>query len=307
MRVLVTGANGFVGAWLIQELAKHQVEIYAIVKDKNEDIKRIENIPNIHLIYCDLSQLHTLKTTISDKIDIFYHLAWIAAGGKGRADYSVQLTNVNYACDAATVASHLGCRKILFAGTITEKLAENILSLKSKAENNIYGICKHTTHCIVDVLCHKLSLDYVWMQFSNLYGPYSLNGNIVGYTIGELLKGNEATFGTAQNPYDLLYVEDLVKAMYMLGVETTKQNCYFLGTGHLRLLADFLKDIGDIYGKPELIKIGVRPDDGTIYDEKWFDNIPIENELGFKVSYTFEEGVKKTIDWMRTLHILDQK
>jgi len=301
MRVLVTGANGFVGAWFIQELVKHHVEIYAIIKDENANIERIKNIRGIHIIYCELSELHKLETAISVKIDIFYHLAWISAGGIGRADYSIQLSNVKYACDAATVASHLGCKKILFAGTITEKIAEKILNLRSIASNNIYGICKHTTHCITDVLCRKLGLDYVWMQFSNIYGPHSLNGNIVGYTIGELLKGNEAIFGPAENPYDLLYIEDLVTAMYLLGVQTTKQNCYYVGTGNIKLLADFLKEIGVIYGKPELIKIGIRPDDGTHYEEKWFDNTPLEIDLDFKLSFTFEEGVQKTIEWMKTL------
>ena len=56
----------------------------------------------------------------------------------------------------------------------------------------------------------------MWMQFSNLYGPYSINGNIVGYTIKELLLGREATFGPANQIYDLLYIEDLVYAVARL-------------------------------------------------------------------------------------------
>ena len=187
-RVIVTGGNGFVGYWLIRELCKNGVKVTAIIKDTNENISMLTEFKGVDIVYCELAELESLKDKITDRdYDAFYHLAWISAGGAGRADYAIQLQNVKYACDAVGVAKELGCKKILFAGTVTEKIAENILNLSGKAVNNIYGICKHMTHCLVDVESQRQGIDYVWMQFSNLYGPYSINGNIVGYTIKELL------------------------------------------------------------------------------------------------------------------------
>lgn len=191
-------------------------------------------------------------------------------------------------------------QEILFAGTVTEKIAENILNLSGKAVNNIYGICKHSTHCLVDVECQKYGIDYVWMQFSNLYGPYSINGNIVGYTIKELLNNNVASFGPAQQIYDLLYIEDLVYAAYLLGEKATRHHTYYLGSGKLRILADYLKEIGNICGKPELIKIGARPDDGTRYENSWFDISLLIEDTGYEARVSFEDGVKRTIEWMKT-------
>lgn len=300
-KVIVTGANGFVGYWLIRELQRNGVHVTAIIKDENENISMLKEFNDVKVVYCDLSQLNTLTEKIIDTdYDAFYHLAWISAGGAGRADYAIQLNNVKYACDAVGVAVKLGCKKILFAGTVTEKIAENILNLSGKAVNNIYGICKHMTHCLVDVECQKLGIDYVWMQFSNLYGPYSINGNIVGYTIKELLQGNEASFGPAQQIYDLLYIEDLVYAAYLLGEKQTKQHAYYLGSGQLRILADYLTEIGEICRKPELIKIGARPDDGTRYEESWFDITPLREDTGYSSRVSYKDGIQKTIDWMKT-------
>lgn len=301
-KVIVTGANGFVGYWLIKEFQKHRIEVIAVIKDETENVLMLKEFSNVNIVYCDLSDLNTLADKIVDRdYDTFYHLAWISAGGAGRADYAIQLKNVKYACDAVRVASVLGCQKILFAGTVTEKIAENILNLSSKAQNNIYGVCKLFTHFLIDIECEKYNIDYVWMQFSNLYGPYSINGNIVGYTIQELINGNDALFGPAQQIYDLLYIEDLAYAAYLLGEKETVRNCYYLGSGQPRILADYLYDIGDIYGKRENIKIGVRPDDGTKYEEEWFDITPLKEETGYLPRVEYQDGILQTIYWMKTI------
>ena len=62
------------------------------------------------------------------------------------------------------------------------------------------------------------------MQFSNIYGPSNKTGNLVSYTIGELKKGNEASFGPALQPYDFILVDDLIEAVLRLGEKETKRN-----------------------------------------------------------------------------------
>lgn len=300
-KAIVTGANGFVGYWLLRELQKNGVHVTAVIKDENENISMFSVFTDIDVVYCDLSQLGTLTDKVAERdYDVMYHLAWVSAGGPGRADYAIQLNNVKYACDAVHVAKELGCSKILFAGTITEKIAENILNLSGKAVNNIYGICKHQTHCLVDVVSQQVGIDYVWMQFSNLYGPYSINGNIVGYTIKELLMGNDAKFGPANQPYDLLYIEDLVYAAYLLGAKPTRSHCYYLGSGDVRVLSDYLKEIGRVCGMEDKIKIGARPDDGTRYDASWFDISPLREDTGYEPKVTYQEGLLETIKWMKS-------
>lgn len=300
-KAIVTGANGFVGYWLVRELHRNGVHVTAVVKDINENISMLKEFSDVDIVFCDLAELYSLSDKVLDTdFDAFYHLAWVSAGGSGRADYAIQLNNVRYACDAVKVASTLGCKKILFAGTITEKIAENTLYLSQKAQNNIYGICKHLTHCLVDIESKRNNIDYVWMQFSNLYGPYSINGNIVGYTIKELLTGNEATFGPAQQIYDLLYIEDLVFAAFLLGMKNTSRNCYYLGSGHPKILSEYLREIGDICGMPDKIKIGARPDDGTRYEESWFDITALTEDTGYAPRVTYKDGIQNTIDWMKT-------
>ena len=230
--VILTGANGFIGSWLCKELTDNDVQVTAIVQDEQQDTTNIEKLSNIKIVYCDLDNIESLPERINNqKYDVFFHLAWAGAGSEGRSDYSLQLMNVKYSCECAKVAKAIRCTKFLASGTITEKIAENILNIRSKAQNIVYGICKHTTHCMLDVLCSNIGIDYVWMRFSNIYGPRSINGNIVGYTIAEFIRGNTPSFSKADQPYDLLYIEDLVKAIYLIGNTDNTKNCYYIGSG----------------------------------------------------------------------------
>lgn len=301
-KVIVTGANGFVGSWFLKELSKNNIEIIAVVKNHSSNIDNISLIEGVTIVYCELSNISNLHEIIKERdFDTFYHLAWEGSTGVERKNYKKQLLNVNFSCDAAKVAKELGCERFLVSGTITEKIAENILNLDVKAENTIYGIAKHTTHNLLDVICNNLGIKYVWMRFSNVYGPNNFSGNIISYLLQELLKNNTPTFSKAEQPYDLVYVEDLVYAMYLLGDSDLNNSCYFLGSGSPQLLKNYLIKTKNIFDKNAIIGLGERKDDGLVYNKEWFDISSLVNDTGFKSKFTFEEGMTKTINWIKSI------
>ncbi|HDX9638871.1 TPA: NAD-dependent epimerase/dehydratase family protein [Bacillus mobilis] len=294
-KAIVTGANGFIGSWLIKELVKNEVEVIAVVRNENSNVELIAKEAKV--VYCDLDSISNLVNIISDRdIDVFYHLAWAGTGGKDRADYQLQLLNSKYACDAAVVAKELNCKKFICTGTITEKIAEDILNIEVKAENTIYGISKHTTHCLLEVLCEKLEIEYVWARLSNIYGGSNTTGNIISYMLNELGKGNKPSFSKAEQPYDLMYVIDAVRALYLLGEKKTNENCYFIGSGSPRILKEYLLAVEEIFGNNAEIGLGEKPEDGLKYYYDWFDTTPLQRDTNFKALNSFEENIKKTIE-----------
>ena len=299
-KAVVTGANGFIGSWLIKELVKNNVEVIAVIRN---EISNTETIPeNVKIVYSELDTISELANKVSDSgIDVFYHLAWAGTGGKARADYELQLLNSKFTCDSAIVAKELNCKKFICTGTITEKIAENILNINVKAENTIYGIAKHTTHCLLDVLCKKLDLSYVWARLSNIYGGNNSTGNIISYALGEFQEGKRPAFSKAEQPYDLMYIKDAVRALYLLGKDDLKKSCYFVGSGHPRILKEYLLALRDIFGSEADIGLGEKPEDGLQYYKEWFEITALQKDTGFKAAYTFEEGIKETIDGNKQL------
>ena len=203
------------------------------------------------------------------------------------------------AMNCASVSKKLGIKKLLCAGTIAEKTIESLPSLKKTSGGMMYGIAKHCTHLMLETYCKNIGLDFVWMQFSNIYGVGNKTGNLVSYTLGELMAGKEATFGPALQPYDFIYVDDLIEAVYRLGANETKKAFYYIGSGSPRILKDYLLRIGELAGCADKVGIGIRPDDGIKYSMDMFCNHDLVEAVGEYACTSFDDGILRTIEWLK--------
>lgn len=293
--VIVSGANGFIGSSLIRKLVEKGVRVTAV------DISFAQpRLPESNLITrvesrVDLSLAERIPV---GEYDAFYHLAWRGVNGPDKADPVVQLENIRMAVDCAKICKQLGVRKLLCAGTVAENATFSLPNLQSTSGGMMYGVAKHACRLIVEDYCKNIGLPFVWMQFSNIYGVGNKTGNLVSYTLGELLAGREATFGPALQPYDFIYVDDLIEAVLRLGENDTPNAFYYIGSGSPRVLKDYLNRIGELAGKSELVKIGIRPDDGIRYTMEMFDCRPLVAAIGDYVSTDFDAGITRTMEWL---------
>ena len=64
-------------------------------------------------------------------------------------------------------------------------------------------------------------------------------------------------------------------------------------------MKEYLLKIGELAGMQDKVGIGIRPDDGIKYEFSMFDTTPLKEAIGDYVSTPFEEGIKKTINWLK--------
>jgi len=292
MRVIITGANGFIGSTLVKKFYDNGYKVVSLVKSKEEDISSICNFSDV--VYSELSEKEYIINTLkSDEESVFYHLAWAGVNGKQKSDYATQIQNIQMACDCVEIAKEIGCKRFLCSGTIAERAIESFSDLKNSNKGLMYAVAKNSTRMFAELLCKAISIEFVWMQFSNVYGSNNKTGNLISYTLSQLEKQEEATFGPAQQPYDFIYVDDLIEAVYRLGIkESLNNNFYFIGSGKSDILKNYLITVGELAGKRQLVKIGVRPDDGIRYNFEMFDNSDLVNEIGEYVKKPFNRYVK---------------
>lgn len=296
--VIVTGANGFIGNSLIKKLIENNVKVVAV--DISFAAPRLPETDLITKIEA------TVDASLADKIpageyDAFYHLAWRGVNGAEKADPTIQLANIQMAIDCANICKKLSVKKYLCAGTVAENATYSLPNLQATSGGMMYGVAKHACHLMVDDYCKNIGQQFVWMQFSNIYGVGNKTGNLVSYTLGELLAGKEATFGPGLQPYDFIYVEDLIEAVYRLGAHETKKAFYYIGSGSPRILKGYLLRIGELAGYADKIGIGIRPDDGIKYTIEMFGNSDLVEAIGNYVSTGFDYGINKTITWLKSL------
>lgn len=297
-KVIITGANGFIGSSLIKKMVANNVEVVAV------DITFAgDRLPATNLI----TKIEPgVDAALADKIpageyDAFYHLAWRGVNGAEKADPTVQLANIQMAVDCANICKKLSVKKYLCAGTVAENATFSLSNLQQTSGGMMYGVAKHACRLIVEDYCKNIGQNFVWMQFSNIYGVGNKTGNLVSYTLGELMAGKEATFSPALQPYDFIYVEDLIEAVYRLGANETKKAFYYIGSGSPRILKNYLLRIGELVGYADKVGIGIRPDDGIKYSMDMFCNKDLVEAVGEYVSTDFDNGINKTIAWLKSL------
>ena len=298
--VIVTGANGFIGSTFVNNLIKNGIKVVAI--DRSFAIQRIPDCEQAVKLEVGLDDLEKLQSMIpAGEYDAMYHLAWAGVNGPSKADPTVQLNNIQLGINCVKLCKAIGVKKLLCAGTIAEQVVNSLPNLVQTSGGMMYGVAKHCAHLMLEDYCKNIGLQFVWMQFSNIYGVGNKTGNLVSYTLGELFKGKEATFGPATQPYDFIYVDDLLEAIYRLGYSKTKQTCYYIGSGSPRILKEYLLEIGKLVGLQDKVGIGIREDDGIKYEFSMFDTTPLKELIGEYVSITFKEGLTKTINWLKTI------
>lgn len=297
-KVIVTGANGFIGSSLIKKIIENGVQVVAVDitfagdrLPKSELITKIEYGVDISLA----------KKIPAGEYDAFYHFAWRGVNGADKADPTVQLANIQMAVNCANICKQLNVKKYLCAGTVAENATFSLSNLDKTTGGMMYGVVKHACRLILEDYCKNIGQQFIWMQFSNIYGVGNKTGNLVSYTLGELLTGKEATFGPALQPYDFIYVDDLIEAVYRLGANDTKKTFYYIGSGNPRILKEYLLRIEELAGCVDKVGVGIRPDDGIKYSMDMFDNSDLVSSIGEYVSTDFDSGITKTINWLNSL------
>ena len=299
-RVIVTGANGFMGSGLLHELAATGCEIYAVLRSPKSDVSYISDIEGLHFVYCEMNHYELLQNMLPEGgFDAFYHLAWEGTLGDDRANCYMHLDNCRNTLTAAMVTKKLRCKKFICTGTITEFVARESLEKDYSSQNMIYAISKHYTHVMLNVFCKMNDIQYVWAIMSNTFGIGKPIGNIMSYLINTLLDGKETAFSSAEQPYDCIFLEDAVRGLRLLGECDNHHHTYFIGSGQPRILKEYLLAAGQIVAPNQDIGIGKRPEDNLVYEREWFDTSALREDTQFMPKYTFEEAIKITAEWLK--------
>ena len=117
-KVIVTGANGFIGKTLVSTLLEKGYDVVAL--DFRFD-DALANNSHVKCVNVQKKKVSELKSEIpDDDYRCFFHLAWAGTSGEGRADYEMQLNNVRLTCDYIKLCSEIGCKRIVYASSINE-------------------------------------------------------------------------------------------------------------------------------------------------------------------------------------------
>lgn len=301
-KVIVTGANGFIGSALLRELSCRGIEVIAVIKGKDSDIGRIKQLSNIKIVYCDMDDIFNLPDLVTDRdVDACFHLAWVGTFGDERSYYEMQMRNIRYAVQTVDAISRIGVKRFIGAGSLAEKDVLNYHGEDGATPNatSYYGIAKIAAHYMTKTECTKRGIEHVWCYLSNTFAVGSTTNNFVMMASRLMLRGERAAFTSGEQIYDFMYVTDTAKAMYYAGEKGTVNTAYYLGSNKQRPLKEYIKIIRDTIDPSIELHFGEIPYNGNSLPVEAYDGKKLADDTGFKPSISFEEGIKKTVEWLK--------
>lgn len=302
MKALVTGATGFVGKALIEELLENKIDVVAYVRNSIKIPEKWLKDNGIKIIYGDLNELgmKVYPDLIDEKIDIFFHFGWFGTSGKERADIEGQLQNVRNTCEAVKAGASLGCKTFVNAGSIMEYEVIKLMNSGNyiAGMSNIYSTSKLAADFMARTLANSLSIKYINVIISNIYGIGEESERFLNTTIQKMMKNEEILLTHGNQLYDFIYVTDAVKAILMAGTEGKGNESYYIGNSFQRPLKDFILEMKTVLGSESELKFGAVPLNAPSITYEEFDTKKVEREFGIKSNVTFQEGIKRVKKWM---------
>ncbi|TSA26987.1 NAD-dependent epimerase/dehydratase family protein [bacterium] len=317
-KVLVTGANGFVGSNLVRALLENGYEVTCMVR-RTSNLSSIENLP-VTFKYADYNSISSLQEACKGQ-DIIFHIA-----AKVREINEKRYFDANVEVTRNLLESIKGSNIEKFVFLSTQAAAGPADGLIPKTENcdcnpvSYYGKSKLEAERVVREEC---PVPWVIIRPPSVYGPY--DKDFLQYF--ELVNKHLAPLaGFKKKYFSLVYVEDLVQ-MIILASENEHANneIFFAGDGNIYLLENFIDAVKKAMNKNainlhipiflsyilaafnECMKYFTKKQ-ATINLQKvkemkqcyWLCSIEkAQNMLNYKPHFSLKEGVSETYQWYK--------
>ena len=296
---VVTGANGFLGKALVKELCSREINVIAIVHTLSDNDVSITS--GVRYIPCDLKHYVNLCDDLSAyEPDVFYHLAWEGTSGPKRADEKIQLSNVQGACDAARLASRIGCRRFVFASSIMEYEVDKAAKLmQDPGISAIYSTAKQTADYMSRIIAADNKIEFISGLISNIYGPGEKSPRLINSSIRKLLKGERLSLSPCEQMYDFIYIDDAARIFCEIGEKGKSGRIYYVGNRRVYPLKKFMEELRDVVAPDAVLGFGDIPFTGSGLTYNEFDKELLYNDTGFIPGVSFKKGVELTRDWIK--------
>ncbi len=163
--------------------------------------------------------------------------------------------------------------------------------------NSPYSASKASADMIVRAYHETFGMPVNITRCSNNYGPYQFPEKLIPLMINNCLKGKDLpVYGDGMQVRDWLYVSDHCSAIDTVLQKGADGEIYNIGGNNEKANIEIVKLIIKTLGKSENLIKHVKDRPG--HDRRYaIDNTKITNQLGWKPAYTFEKGMKETIEW----------
>ena len=308
-KILVTGADGFIGSHLTEILASqgHKVKALSMYNSFNYWgwLENIELTENIEVVSGDIRDLHFCRE-ITKGVDLIYHLAaLIGIPYSYQAPESYVDTNIKGTVNICQAATDNKISRIIHTSTSEVYGTAQYVPIDEKhplQAQSPYSASKIAADAMAMSYFNAFGLPVTIARPFNTYGPRQSARAIIPTIISQLSSGNEEVqLGDLTPTRDFTYVEDTCRGFLALtDSDETVGETINIGSNSEISIGELFILIKKLMGKDVEVhsdKKRIRPKKSEVF-RLWCDNTEIERLTGFKPEISIREGLQKTINWI---------
>ncbi len=306
-KILVTGASGFIGSHLTENLLEKDLEVRVLLREDLGTLKNVKGVKKAEIAKGDLLDYEAVRNAVKG-VDIIFHLGGESLSKiSGKDETNRYRVNVNGTENILKAGKENNCERIIFVSSalLYAKNHENQKSINEESELDLispYTSSKREAEKLCIEYSQEYNLPVSIVRLFNTYGERQSQKAVIPKIICEALTGKEIFLHPLKR-IDFIYVGDVVDALIRVAEE---ESCIGeilnIGSGKGILLFELGKTLEKIVGKPLNIKpFPLNEEDKKEYKIENFvcDNSKISELTGWSPKMQLEEGMRKVFEYIK--------
>ncbi|MBI2549630.1 GDP-mannose 4,6-dehydratase [Candidatus Woesearchaeota archaeon] len=304
--VFVTGGNGFVGSWLVNELVKKEANVTCIVRDpvKGSNLEFLGIADQVNTVKGNIEDYNAVEKAMKETgAEVCFHLAAQAIVGiANKSPLQTFETNIKGTWNVLEACRQLGVKRTVVASS--DKAYGEHEKLPYKEDFCLNGLTPYeASKSCADLLARAYAKTYglpvAVTRCGNIYGGGDLNwSRIIPGTIKAVLNNESPIIRSDGTPIrDYIYVLDVVAAYLAAAEQLDKEagKAFNFGTETPVSVLELAKKIIAASGKE--IEPVILNEAKNELQEQYLDWAKAGKVLGWKPKYSLDAGLKETIAW----------
>ncbi|MFQ5962296.1 MAG: GDP-mannose 4,6-dehydratase [Candidatus Methylomirabilales bacterium] len=314
VRVLVTGAGGFIGSHLVEELVGLGAHVTAFVRyTSRASIGFLDSrASHVQIVAGDLTEFEGVFRAMRDQEYVFHLGALIGVPYSFVHPREVVQVNSIGTLNVLTAARETKPRRVVLTSTSEVYGTARYVPIDEEhplQAQSPYAASKIAADKMGEAFHHTYQLPVSILRPFNTFGPRQSMRAVIPTIIGQALRGGRILLGAKSPTRDFTFVKDTVRGfMRMAEEDGTIGEVVNLGTGQEVSIGGLATQITSLIGQEMEIATDeqrLRPGSSEV-QRLCCNGAKAHRLLGWQPQYSLEEGLRQTIDWLKESNDLEQ-